>query len=70
MHGLEAKYAGQIDFAYLDIDNPKTESFKRALGYSLHPHIYLLDEAGNIIRQWVGRVGEAELDSALQAAMP
>ena len=70
MHGLEAKYAGQIDFAYLNIDDPNTESFKRALGYRYQPHIFLLDEAGNIVGQWVGRVGETELDSALEAAMP
>jgi hypothetical protein len=70
VHGLEAKYAGQIDFAYLNIDDPNTESFKRSLGYSYHPNIFLLDGEGNIVSQWVGRVAEAELDSALQAVVP
>lgn len=70
MHGLEAKYAGQIDFAYLDIDDPNTEPFKRELGYRYQPHIFLLDGTGAIIGQWVGMVGEAELDAALQAATP
>ncbi len=70
MHGLEAMYAGQINFAYLDIDDPDTEPFKRELGYRYQPHIYLLDGTGKIISQWVGMVGEAELDAALQAVMP
>ena len=69
MHGLEAKYAGQIDFAYLDIDDPNTETFKRQLGYRYQPHIFLLDGSGKIIDQWVGAVGEVELDTALQAAI-
>ncbi len=70
MHGLEAMYAGQINFAYLDIDDPDTEPFKRELGYRYQPHIYLLDGTGKIISQWVGMVGEAELDAALQAVIP
>ncbi|MCK5052965.1 MAG: hypothetical protein KAR65_01725 [Anaerolineales bacterium] len=70
MHGLEAMYAGQINFAYLDIDDPDTEPFKRELGYRYQPHIYLLDGTGKIKSQWVGLVGETELDAALQAVMP
>ncbi|MGB2897132.1 MAG: hypothetical protein WBB65_13325 [Anaerolineales bacterium] len=70
MHGLEAKYAGQINFAYLDIDDPDAEPFKRELGYRYQPHIFLLDGTGKITSQWVGVVGEAELDAALQAAIP
>ena len=70
MHGLEAKYAGQINFAYLDIDDSDTEPLKRELGYQYHPHIFLLDGTGQVIGQWVGAVGEAELDAALQAAIP
>ncbi|MCJ7824298.1 MAG: hypothetical protein MUP44_05315 [Anaerolineales bacterium] len=70
MHGHEAKYAGQIDFVYIDIDDPTTAPFKRELGYRYQPHIFLLDGSGKIIGQWVGMVGEAELDAAFQAAMP
>jgi hypothetical protein len=32
--------------------------------------MFLLDGTGKIIGQWVGLVGEAELDAALQAAIP
>ena len=68
VHGLEAKYAGQVDFVYLDIDDPNTNSFKSQLGYQYQPHMFLLDEAGNILQQWVGVTPEEILDTALQSA--
>ena len=68
VHGLEAKYAGQVNFVYLDIDDPNTTPFKSQLGYLYQPHIVLLDGSGNVLNQWVGMVSEGELDAALQAA--
>ena len=67
VHGLEAKYAGQVDFVYLDIDDPNTTPFKSQLGYLYQPHLYLLDGDGNVLMQWVGITGEVELDNALQS---
>ncbi|MFQ5942579.1 MAG: hypothetical protein ACE5JF_03390 [Anaerolineales bacterium] len=67
VHGLEAKFAGQIDFVYLDIDDPNTTPFRSQLGYQYQPHLFLLDGAGNVLMQWVGTTGEGELDSALSS---
>ncbi len=67
MHGLEAKYAGKIDFVYLDIDDPNTTPFKSQLGYRYQPHMYLLDGAGNVLMEWVGYTTEGELDVVLQS---
>ncbi len=67
MHGLEAKYTGQVDFVYLDIDDPNTTPFKSQLGYRYQPHLFLLDGAGNVLMQWVGSVSEVDLESALQS---
>ena len=67
VHGLEAKYAGQVDFVYLDIDDPNTTPFKSQLGYLYQPHLYLMDGDGNVLMQWVGFTAEADLDSALQS---
>jgi hypothetical protein len=67
VHGLEARYTGQIDFVYLDIDDPNTSSFKSQLGYRYQPHFFLLDGAGNIVMQWVGTTSEGALDDALQS---
>ena len=61
VHGLEIEYFGKIKFAYLDIDDPANEEFKKALGYRVQPHLFLLDGEGNIIQQWVGRVSADEL---------
>ncbi len=62
---LENKYAGKIQFIYLDIDDPKTNPFKQALGYQYQPHLFLIDGQGVVIKQWVGYVAEEELDVVL-----
>jgi hypothetical protein len=65
VHGLEAKYGSQVNFIYLDIDDPDIDQFKRQLGYRYQPHLFLVDEAGNMIKQWVGRVTGEELEQAI-----
>ncbi|HLF90045.1 MAG TPA: hypothetical protein VI451_13935 [Anaerolineales bacterium] len=69
VHGLEAKYNSQINFVYLDIDDANTQRFKEALDYIYQPHIFLLDENGNIIQQWVGYVSLTELETVLVSAI-
>lgn len=64
VHGLEVEYYLDIDFAYLDIDDPRTNEFKSLLGYTYQPHLFLLDGQGNIIQQWIGPVSESELRTA------
>jgi thioredoxin-related protein len=56
VHGLEAEYSGQITFSYIDIDDPRSEEFKSALGFRYQPQFFLLDGNGNIIKQWAGSV--------------
>ncbi len=65
VHGLEAKYSRQINFVYLDIDDPRTDPFKRQLGYRLQPHFILLDGEGAIVQQWIGVTPESDLESGL-----
>jgi hypothetical protein len=69
VHGLESQYADQMNFVYLDIDDPANDSFKEALGYRYQPHIFVLDEQGNILNQWVGPVSEQDLVEAFEAAL-
>lgn len=69
MHGLEASYANEINFVYLDIDDPATDRFKRQLGYNYQPHLFLLDGSGEILAQWVGWVSVADLEPAIQASI-
>lgn len=68
VHGLEQQWSPQINFAYLDIDDPNTTPFKRELGYNYQPHILLLNGEGEVTQQWVGYVTGEELNAALAGA--
>lgn len=69
MHGLEAQWGDQIQFVYLDIDDPRTTPFKQQFGYRYQPHFFLLDGQGNVVAQWVGYVTEEDLVSAFQQVL-
>ncbi len=69
MHGLESTWSDQITFIYLDIDDPRTASFKSALGYVYQPHLFLLDPQGAVLEQWVGYVEGSTLEAAFQTAV-
>jgi thioredoxin-like negative regulator of GroEL len=69
VHGLQAKYEDRIGFVYLDIDDAANAEFKRALGYRVQPHFFLLDAEGQVVQSWLGRVPEAELEAALQGVL-
>jgi hypothetical protein len=68
VHGLEEEWSGEVDFIYLDIDDPATEPFKRQLGYRVQPHMFLVDGDGSVLQQWLGFVDAATLEAALQLA--
>jgi hypothetical protein len=70
VHGLQAKYQDRIGFVYLDIDDDANAEFKRALGYRVQPHFFLLDGQGQVVQSWLGRVSEAELEAAMQSVLP
>jgi hypothetical protein len=69
VHGLEAEYGERMNFVYLDIDNPANDRFKEQLFYRYQPHIFLVDEKGTIINQWLGKVSDSVLRSAIEAAL-
>jgi len=66
VHGLEQQWGDKVNFVYLDIDDPQTATFKRALGYQYQPHLLLLDGQGTILREWVGFVSKEDLVGALR----
>lgn len=69
VHGLEAEFAGQIDFVYLDIDDPQNEQFLKELNFSYQPHFLLLDGEGNVIQQWIGPVKEEQFKEAFLSSL-
>lgn len=69
VHGLEDRYGNQINFVYLDIDDPQTDELKETLRYRNRPHFVLLDGAGNVVNSWVGVVDEADFVAAFEALL-
>jgi thioredoxin-related protein len=69
VHGLEAKYYGKINFAFLDADDSATQSFQRDLGFRVQPEFYLLDGQGQVIKKWVGYVNPEEFEAAFQQVL-
>jgi len=69
VHGLEVEYHDQVEFTYLNIDDPKTEPFKDELGYRYQPHFFLLDGEGNVLQQWLGPVTKEEFRTAFDNAI-
>jgi len=65
VHGLENLYGDQINFIYLDRDDPATLDLQGQLGYIYQPHFFLLDEEGAILGQWRGYVDGEVLQQAL-----
>jgi len=70
VHHLQAEYGGQMNFIYLDIDDPATDTLQQQLGYRFEPHFFLLDAQGKIIQQWVGYVSYETFVQAIEAALP
>jgi thioredoxin-related protein len=69
VHGLEAEYYDQVEFSYLDIDDPANDEIKRILGFRAQPHFLLLDENGEIIQQWFGSVSAEDFRSAFNVVL-
>jgi thiol-disulfide isomerase/thioredoxin len=69
MNALEVEYGEQINFIYLDIDDPANDLLKKQLGFRLQPHLFFLDEKGNIIQQWEGSIDAAELREAIASEL-
>jgi thiol-disulfide isomerase/thioredoxin len=69
VHGLETLYGDQINFIYLDRDDPATFGLQEQLGYIYQPHFFLLDPHGIILAQWRGYVDGIELQRALAGSL-
>ena len=62
VHGLEEKYAGEIKFARLDINNPATYIYQDFLNVRYQPEFYLLDAEGNVLKRFVGYTSQEMLE--------
>ena len=69
IHGLENIYGEQINFVYLDQDDPATAPFREAFSYRYQPEFYLLNPDGIILGSWIGYFDGAILQEALEQAL-
>ncbi|MDD5467493.1 MAG: hypothetical protein PHS96_06780 [Anaerolineales bacterium] len=65
VHGLESKYGAEVNFVYLDRDDPRNAEFLETLGFRYQPHFFLVDAQGHVLKQWVGYVGVEVLEEAI-----
>lgn len=78
VHGLEEKYGGHINFAFLDIDDPNTEALQQGVFYDRRwrPYIMLVDGDGNVVVDengnkyiWIGVVPGEVLEQAIRSVL-
>lgn len=65
MHGLEAEYWGQVDFLYINRENPSNTELNQLLGVRYQPEFYFIDAEGNMIEQWFGGRSEEQFRALL-----
>lgn len=54
IHGLEAAYRGEVDFTFLDIDDPANQALKDEFGFYYQPFVLVIDGEGQVHKSWVG----------------
>jgi thiol-disulfide isomerase/thioredoxin len=69
VHGLETEYFGEINFVYLDIDDPENAKFLDQLGFRYQPHFFLIDGEGKILQQWLGPVTGEDFRMAFEGQL-
>ena len=69
VHGLEQEYGEQIEFVYLNIDDPSTEEAKEKYGYRYQPHFFLVDANGEVVQEWLGPVRREQFVDAFQTVL-
>lgn len=69
VHGLEDEYGEQIEFVYLNIDDPSTEEAKQKYGYRVQPHFFLVDANGEVVQEWLGPVEREQFVEAFQTVL-
>ena len=68
VHGLEKRYAGRIDFIYLDAEDERTAAARDKYEFVGTPQFVLIDPSGRQVgKQLFGLLDQAQLTVALDA---
>lgn len=54
VHELESEYGTQIEFVFVNIDDPESAALKQEYGFRYQPHFLLVDAEGEVIEEWLG----------------
>ena len=54
VHGLENEYGSDIEFVFVDIDDPNSAELKQQYGFRYQPHFLLVGADGEVIEEWLG----------------
>jgi hypothetical protein len=65
VHGLEAQYETEIEFVYVNIDDPASDAIEERYGFRYQPHFVLVDSQGQVVQEWLGIVDAADFEQAL-----
>ena len=70
MSGLQDRFAGRVEWIILDIDDRELDDIRRRLGITAQAQYILVNEGGQIIGRWFGRLNQgnvaAEIESLIQ----
>jgi len=69
VHGLEPELYSDIEFVYLDVDDPANADTLSLLGFRYQPHFFLLDGEGKVLQQWLGPVTADEFRTVFAATI-
>jgi hypothetical protein len=65
VNSLSNSYEEQVEFIYLDIDDPNNNEAKEKYGYRYQPHFFIVDANDEVQQEWVGFVPQETLTAAL-----
>ena len=69
VHGLEEEYGNEIDFVYVNVDDPETRDIQQQLGRRGQPHFVLVGSDGEIVTEWFGVVQSATFEQAFEGVL-
>ena len=65
MNGLEAKYGDQIEFIYLNVDDPGTLPMRQQYDVVARSQYVLVDANGEIVQKWFGYINEETISQVI-----
>ena len=54
VHELETVYGNEIEFVYVDIDDPANRDAMVKYSFRYQPHFILVDANGEVVQEWLG----------------